>query len=138
MPKKKNKIASDLAREIWRVSGKCEIANCLSNVSKPQLQGAHMIGVGTAIRISSDIRNGYCLCSTCHRYFTDHPKEFTKFIDKSKQGKYYYTLMRIQNPRGIAQKIDWDDRIDFLKEIRRAIKAGEMTIEQAWEYEPDN
>jgi hypothetical protein len=134
MKKRINKVAADLAREIWRIRGSCE--NCSKKYPEYQMQGAHMIGVGTAIRISSDLRNGFCLCSYCHRYFTDHPKEFAKFIEKSPQGKYYHTLMRIQNPITVGQKVDWEERVEFLKDIRRAIKAREMTIEEAREYEP--
>lgn len=134
---KKPKQAANLAREIWRLIDRCEAqgwpmqdAGCGN-----QLQGAHIIGVGTAIRICSDVRNGFSLCSTHHRWFHDHPHDFTEFIEGSWAEKYLPTLRRLAVRQLGDPKIDWDDRIDFLKEIRRAIKAGELTIEQAREYE---
>lgn len=130
-----DKKAANLAREIWRLRGKCE--NCGRSAPQYQMHGAHIIGVGTARRIASDLRNGFCLCSICHRYFGDHPVEFTEFIMKSWAGKYYKTLKRLSQPHS-GPKIDWLDRMDFLKEIKRAMLAGEMTIEQARSYELDD
>lgn len=100
-----------------------------------QLQGAHIIGVGTAIRICSDLRNGFSLCSTHHRWFHDHPHDFTEFVEGSWAEAYMPTLRRLAVRKSTDAKIDWDDRIDFLKEILRAIEAGEMTLEAARGYE---
>jgi hypothetical protein len=35
------------------------------------------------------------------------------------------------------QKVNWLDRIDFLEELLRAVEAGEMTVEEACEYETE-
>lgn len=134
MAKSKPKIAADLAREIWRMKGKCE--NCQKTKADGwQLHGAHILGVGAHIRVCSDLRNGFSLCASCHRYFEDNPFDFVEFVNGSWAEKYMTTLRRLARPGG--PKISWDDRIDFLKEIRRAIKAGELTIEEAREYECD-
>lgn len=124
--------AADLAREIWRLAaGRCEY--CAKPKGEVQLQGAHIIGVGTARNISSDLRNGFSLCAYHHRYFHDHPVEFSAWIKTTWADKYYKTLYSKHLEGG---RVDWDDRIDFLREIKRAIVAGEMTIEEAREYEP--
>jgi HNH endonuclease len=127
--KRKDKVAADLARAIWRLHGKCE--NCYAKPPK-QLQGAHLIGTGASISLCSDLRNGFCLCASCHRYFTSDPVAFNEFIMGSWAEKYIKTLRRLQKE---SRKQDWDDRIDFLKEIKRAIEAGEMTIAESREYE---
>lgn len=135
-PKKRNgkRIdvkAADLAREIWRLAaGRCEY--CGKRKPEVQLQGAHIIGVGTARNISSDLRNGFSLCSYDHRYFHDHPVEFTKWMKTTWAAKYYD---RLYSKHLEGSRVDWEDRIDFLKEIKRAIIADEMTIEEAREYE---
>lgn len=128
-----DKKAANLAREIWRLRGSCE--NCGKTKDQGQLQGAHIIGVGTARRISSDLRNGFCLCSFCHRYFTDHPHDFTEFIDGSWAEKYISTLRKLAIRKPTDFKVDWKDRVEFLKEVKRAILAGELTIEGAREFE---
>lgn len=130
----KPKKAADLARSIWRLRGSCEnIANCKSKTSSPQLQGAHILGVGAHIRVCADLRNGFCLCASCHRYFEDNSFEFVEFVNGSWAQPYMETLRRLARPGGT--KIDWDDKIDQLKAIKKAILDGEMTIEQARDYE---
>lgn len=133
MPKSRHKIAADLAREIWRIQGKCENPNCRSKVTEPQLHGAHILGVGAHVRVCADLRNGMCLCATCHRYFEDNSFDFTEFVMTTWAAEYIDELRVLARPGG--PKIDWQDRIDKLKDIRRAIKAGEMTIEEARAYE---
>lgn len=124
----------NLARSIWRMRGRCE--NCNKDGTQVQLQGAHIIGTGAAPRIGSDLRNGMCLCAMCHRYYTDQPVEFAKFISTSWAEKYYKTLFKLSKITGLP--VGWEDRMDFLKEIKRAMEAKEMTIEEARNYEQDN
>ena len=133
MAKSKPKQAADLARSIWRLRGSCE--NC---GRKPpyQLHGAHILGVGAHIRVCADLRNGFCLCSSCHRRFEDNSFDFVEFVNGSWAAKYMKTLRRLARPGG--PKIDWDDKLDQLKAIKKAMLAGEMTIEEAREYEIDN
>lgn len=123
--------AHDLVRSIWRLKGYCE--DCGKKAGEVQLQGAHTFGTGSYPRIGSDLRNGMCLCSACHRKWTNNP-EWKTFVLAHPTGKFYNHLL-IMGLNG--KKVDWADRLDFLKEIKRAIEAKEMTIEEAWTYEYD-
>lgn len=132
MAKSKPKKAADLAREIWRLRGACE--NCPKTKAQGwQMHGAHILGVGAHIRVGADLRNGFCLCSSCHRRFEDNSFDFTDFIQDSWAEPYIERLRQLARPGG--PRIDWDDKIDQLKTIKKAIIAGEMTIEVAREYE---
>ena len=128
----KPKKAADLARKIWRTQGFCEY--CGKTKENVQLQGAHIIGVGTAIRISSDIRNGYSLCSYHHRWFHDHVDDFVEWRDTTWAKEYVSILRELARP-GQGQKIDWDYRISFLQDILQNIEAGRLTIAQARKLE---
>lgn len=110
--------------------GVCE--NCNKTKEHVQLQGAHIFGTGAFGRIGADLRNGMCLCAMCHRYYTDNPWEFAQFIAGSWAAQYIDSLQRLSQERG---KVDWEDRMAFLKEVKRAMLAGEMTIEEARNYE---
>lgn len=133
----KPKKAADLAREIWRLGrGHCEARGFHDIKCGTQLQGAHNLGKGAYIKICSDLRNGYSLCATHHRHYHEDSAHFEEFKKGHPLHKYEKTLRVLGRPG--PPKVNWDDRIDFLKEIRRAIKAGEMTIEEAWEYETSN
>jgi hypothetical protein len=128
---KKPKKAANLAREIWRLHGICE--NC--GARDRQLQGAHILGVGSHPRIQADIRNGFCLCSVCHRRFHDNSYDFNEFINSSWAEQYIKTLRSKAIRQPTDPKVDWDLKIDQLKEIKRAIIAKELTIIQARELE---
>lgn len=129
--KRKDVKAANLVRSIWTLRRACE--NCPKTAEQGwQMQGAHILGVGAYPRVGSDIRNGFCLCANCHRIFEDDSHLFVEFVTTSWAEKYIGTLRRLASER---KPVDWDDRLDFLKEIKRAMEAGEMTIEQAREYE---
>lgn len=129
----KPKKAADLAREIWRLRGYCEARSVDDIKCDSQLQGAHWYGKGSHIKICSDLRNGFSLCSVHHRRYHDNAEAFLKFVKGHPLYKYRDSLETLMRPG--PPKVNWDDRIDFLKEIKRAIKAEELTIEEAWEYE---
>ena len=130
----KPKKAADLARKIWRTQGVCE--HCGKTKYQVQLQGAHIIGVGTAIRVCSDIRNGFSLCSYCHRWFSDHPFEFIEWVDTTWAKEYIPTLRELARP-GQGQKIDWDERIVFLQGILKQLENKQITIQEARTLEAD-
>jgi antirestriction protein len=130
--KKKNIVAANLARAIWRTKGFCEDCS-RTKLDGWQMQGAHVYGTGAYPKLCSDIRNGMCLCSACHRKWTNNP-EWRTFVLDSRVAKYYEPLHRLNNQH---TKVDWVERIDFLKEILRAINEGEMTVEAACEYETE-
>lgn len=129
--KRKDIKAANLARSIWRTIGYCE--NCKRGTSEVQLQGAHIIGTGASPRLCSDLRNGLCLCSHCHRVFTSDPLSFYEFLDGYLPKGRLKMLRLLQKS---TEKVDWDERLEFLNDIKHQIEAGELTIAQAREYEP--
>lgn len=130
---------ADLARKIWRLEGRCEatdVGMCRNDYVKtpnPQLQGAHIIGVGASKRLQADLRNGMSLCSACHRYWTSAPMDFSEFLPKTKYIKYLQPLRDKQN--GPKVKVFWDERYEELKDIFRAVRDGELTLDEARDYE---
>lgn len=132
MGKGKHLIATDIARSIWRLKGHCEYPSCRAQVSNPKLDGAHIYGVGAFPRLRDDLRNGLCLCSVDHRYFTDNPLAFTDWIRSTEYAIYLEPLMEKNRT---YKKRFWDERIIELKDIKRAIESGEMTLEVARTYE---
>lgn len=129
---KKNKIATNIARSIWRLEGKCEYEYCRTQKATPQLQGAHIFGVGAFPRLMDDLRNGLSLCSVDHRYFTDNPIAFTDWIRATKYAKYIQPLMK---KNLTYEKRFWDERIVELKDIKTQIEAGELTLDEARAYD---
>ena len=121
----KHLIATDLARSIWRLEGRCEYDNCGG-----QLQGAHIYGVGAYPRLRDDLRNGLALAAHCHRRFTDNPFLFTDWIRTTKYAQYLEPLMEKNKT---FEKRFWPERITELRKIKKAIEAEEMTLDQARE-----
>lgn len=122
--------ADKLFSEIIRSQGYCE-ANGVEKPCSNQLQTAHIC----SRRYSStrtDLRNAFCLCFNHHRYFTDQPRQFSYFITNSWAQPYYDT---IYNKSITPTKVDWNERVEFLTDIRRAIKEGELTLDEARKYE---
>lgn len=128
--KRKHLVATDLARSIWRLKGVCENSTCPNIRSSPQLQGAHIFGVGAYPRLRDDLRNGLCLCSMCHRDFTDNPIKFASWIKTTKYDRYIEPLLEKNQ---IFVKRLWDERVAGLKDVKRQIEAGEMTVDEARE-----
>jgi hypothetical protein len=146
MGKRIDKVATDLARKIWRLEGHCEgndvpdsVWECISvrvGNTSPQLQGAHIYGVGAYPRLKTDLRNGMSLCSNCHRHFTSSPLEFTDFVRRTKYKKYLQPLRDVNN--GPKIKMDWDDRLAFLKDVFKQVRDGEMTLDEARAYDEED
>lgn len=132
--KKLNTQCADLARKIWRTAGHCEAKElCRSKKETPQLQGAHIFGVGAYPRLMADLRNGMSLCATCHHYYTSAPLDFADFVKKTKYKKYLKPLRDKNN--GPKVKIFWDERLVELKDVYARIIEGELTLDEAREYE---
>jgi len=127
---RKDTKACNIARSIWRLEGKCEY--CGNGKDMVQLQGAHIFGVGSFPRLKDDLRNGLSLCASDHRRFTDGPTLFTDWIRTTKYEKYLQPLLEKNRT---FEKRFWDDRIIELKDIKKAIETGEMTLDEAREYE---
>lgn len=140
MAKRKKKRAdikaTNLARKIWRTVGHCEAKKeCRSKVEKPQLQGAHIFGVGAYPRLKADLRNGMSLCATCHHYYTSAPLDFAEFVKRTKYKKYLKPLRDKNN--GPKVKIFWDERLEELQDVYDRIMEGELTVDEARQYEED-
>ncbi len=127
---RKDSKAVNLARSIWRLEGKCEY--CGNDRSRVQLQGAHIYGVGAYPRLKDDLRNGMSLCSVDHRRFTDNPIAFADWVRTTKYKQYLDPLMEKNQT---YEKRFWDERIIELKDIKKAIETGEMTLDEARKYE---
>ena len=110
--------ADKLFSEIIRSIGFCE------NCGKEQwLQCAH-INSRRFNATRCDTRNAFCLCAGCHRYYTDFPREFSRFITTTWAADYYDMLFQTSRT---ATKVDWDERVEFLTRI----KDGEITLQEA-------
>jgi len=127
---RKDKTATNIARSIWRLAGKCEY--CGVGRDKAQLQGAHIFGVGAFPRLKDDLRNGLSLCAVDHRRFTDGPTLFTDWIRTTKYKKYLKPLLEKNQT---YEKRFWDERIEELKDVKKAIETGELTLDEARSYD---
>lgn len=121
--------ATKLHAAIIRAIGACEHCGG-DNV----LQCAHIISRRyTATR--TDLRNAFCLCAACHRYFTDHPVAFGRFVDKRIGRKLYDKLNKLAHAGAKGNDEFWEDRILFLQDIGDRIAEEEMTLDEARLYE---
>lgn len=130
MPIKKAKGAKGRADnyygKIIRSVGYCEKCG-----AKEGLTTSHIIGRRYS-NTRTDLRNAQCLCFSCHRRFTDWPREFSHWITET-IGSELYEELRIKSE--LPTKVDWQDRADFLKDIYGQIIAQEITLKEARAYE---
>lgn len=123
--------ADKIFSEIIRSLGYCEAKGYDNRPCSSQLQTAHIITRKRAAT-RTDLRNAYCLCFAHHRWFTDNPVQFSRFI-QSTWGKNYYDLVYRKSIQ--PTKVDWADRSAFLQDIQEQLKEKELTIEEARAYE---
>lgn len=109
--------ADKLFSQIIRANGYCE--RCLRQSPQVQLQTAHIIS-RTYSKIRTDERNAFCLCSACHRYFHNWPKEFAKFITDKRGSKVYEELKAKAEDTG---KFDWSLEYERLEELWKSIRS---------------
>lgn len=101
-----------LFSEIIRSVGECE-ASMLGNCSS-QLQCMHIISRRYS-NTRTDLRNAFSGCAAHHRFFTDNPREFSKFITQTWAQEYYdHVYQKSQEYR----KVNWDDEYLRLKDIK--------------------
>lgn len=99
-----------LFSKIIRSVGYCEKCG-----STDWLQTSHIISRRySATRC--DERNSQCLCAKCHRYFTDWPKEFSRWITDS-VGISTYEELKLKSES--VTKMDWDAELDRLTQIAK-------------------
>lgn len=128
--KRKDLIATDLARAIWRTIGFCEYCNKTGD--QVQLQGAHIFGVGAYPRLRDDLRNGMSLCSVDHRRFTDNPIAFTDWVRTTKYAKYIEPLN--EKNRSFEKRF-WEERVAELKAIKKDVEDGKYDLDELREDE---
>lgn len=59
--------------------------------------------------------NAQTLCFSCHRRFTDFPKEFADWLDKTIGAEEYERLrLKAETYRG---KMNWDDEYNRLRKL---------------------
>ena len=119
--------ATKLHSLIIRSVGFCE--NCGGN---NYLQCAHIISrrySGTR----TDLRNAFCLCASCHRRFTDWPREFSHFITDTWAADIYDDIKAKANA---SVKVNWSDRLIFLKSADQQLKSG-VTLQELRKLEEE-
>lgn len=109
-----------LFSQIIRSINECE--NCYKT---EHLQCAHIISRRYS-NTRTDLRNAFSLCAGCHRYYTDHPREFSRFITKTWAQEYYDHVFRKSQD---STKMDWDKELLRLKDIKRLVDSGEKTLD---------
>jgi hypothetical protein len=111
---------------IIRSIGECE--NCYKT---EYLQCAHIISRRYS-NTRTDLRNAFCLCAGCHRRYTDHPREFSRFITNTWAQEYYDDVY----PKSLELgKINWDDELERLKNIKKQLDNNETTLDALREKE---
>lgn len=106
------KRCDDLLREILKLKYK----QCLKCGSGQNLQVSHII----SRRFSAtrcDISNVQLLCAKDHIYFTNWPREFSKWISQS-IGSDKYEELRLKALSNTGYKIDWKEECDRLTKIK--------------------
>jgi hypothetical protein len=91
--------ATKLHALIVRDHGSCE--HCGHSDS---LQCAHIISRKYS-QTRTDLANAFCLCASCHMYFTDNPVDFGHFVI-SQIGEDTYQSLIVK--RRATSKVDWD------------------------------
>ena len=122
--------ADRLFSEVIRSQGYCD-AEGFRIPCSPQLQTMHIIS-RRYNGVRTDLRNAMAGCAAHHRFFTDHPREFSRFITESWAQDYYDLIFDKARP---AAKVDWTERVEFLKDIKQRIESGSITLSEARELE---
>lgn len=112
--------------------GKCDVIfsliirhrnSCERCGSRDFLQTSHILSRRfSATR--TDVSNAQCLCAKCHRYFTDHPVEFTRWLfDTIGEAEYD----RLKRKSEQVTKINWDEELLRLQTIHANLKDDWVT-----------
>ena len=102
--------ATRLHALIVRDHGSCERCD-----STHALQCAHIISRKYS-NTRTSLNNAFCLCASCHMYFTDNPVDFGTFtIEKIGEEEYRVLLEQ----RQLTSKVDWKEEAKRLNGIAR-------------------
>lgn len=106
--------ADKLFSQIIRSQGACEAKGKNGVNCSAQLQTAHII-TRKRSATRTDLRNAFCLCFAHHRFYTDYPREFSRFITETwAQDHYDYLYAKSIRPT----KVDWAERVAFLEKVQ--------------------
>lgn len=123
--------ADKLFSEIIRSRGYCEAERWDNIKCSSQLQTMHII-TRKRSATRTDLRNAMCGCFAHHRYFTDYPRQFSRFITDTWAAEHYDLMYQ----RSIVPtKIDWAERVEFLSAIKKQLDNGELTLDDARKLE---
>lgn len=129
--KKAKGKADKLFSEIIRLNRECEAEGWDSIPCSKQIQTMHIV-TRKRSATRTDLRNAMAGCFAHHRYFTDYPRQFSRFISTTwAQGYYDQIYTKSITPT----KVDWEERVDFLTDIKQRLVEGEITIAKARQYE---
>lgn len=122
--------ADKLFSEVIRSVGYCEAQGWDDIKCSPQLQCMHIVSRKyNATRC--DTRNAFSGCAAHHRYFTDHPRQFSRFITTTWAQQYYDQVWQNSRNSTLGKLVDWEERIAFLTDI----KEGRITLQEARDME---
>lgn len=82
-----------------------------------RLQCSHII-TRKYSRVRTDLENAFCLCASCHSYFTDNPIEHGLWA-LERMGAGTYDKLRQKAEAIDGQRMDWEVELDRLKTIAR-------------------
>lgn len=102
--RKADRLFSLLVRQV----GLCEHCGRSDGV---QLQCAHWISRRYS-HTRTDPDNAFCLCSACHRWFTDHPTEWGRWAVKERGEDTYQRLFEASQKR---TPFDWVREVGILE-----------------------
>lgn len=106
--------ATKLHSKVVRERKVCE--NCGDKCYR-NLQCAHIVSRRySATRTLEE--NAFSFCASCHRYFSDWPVEFTKFIEKTIGLKKYEELKDLAQS---GNKVNWEKEVDRLQRVYRKL-----------------
>lgn len=118
--------ADKLFSEIIRGVGHCEASGFDDIKCSNQLQCMHI----TSRRYNAtrcDTRNAFSGCARHHRFYTDHPRQFSRFITQTWAQEYYDQMYQRSRDSSLGKMVDWEERIAFLTDI----KEGRLTLKEA-------
>lgn len=106
---KATRIHSNITRA---VAGSCQHCG-KTKEDGIQLQTAHIISRQYA-NTRTELDNAFCLCAACHRYFTNLPVAFGRFVYANLGEKRYNELEALALS---GAKVNWKKRVEELQAV---------------------
>ena len=119
---------------VVRLRGECEASGYRSDCQRDHaLQAAHI----NSRRYNSTrtlLNNAFCLCASCHKFFTDFPREFSRFISTTWAQDIYENLtdLSIRSTMFKMKDADWREENDRLNKMAELDPDQARMVEYAW------